>query len=284
MNQFRLGDVIKVGRLAFVPVYGPDTDYGFVEDVSVSGDTGGYGGLTLSVKSAPTIVPDGLAFFLAGGQDRAVRRLYVVTNWPMREPLDVAVVCVEPAQGARWRKGQGVRKGVLPPSLMAGMSPDGSYSDLWKSIRQRGKAAGKITGDVRALLKGQVGSCTLDSEARGVLVSLDGRPLAFQVAPSRKGFAEWWEAGLGAAWAFEAESLPVMPLPLGDLDLPDIEVGGEPCFIKWGPFSGWCVGDGYGGILYVNVLDEDALRSFYEAADRGHFADVAGSAWEEWPE
>jgi len=260
IRSLHFGDPQVQGRLTVLPVYGPDTDLGFVGDVRVVDDNRGYGCLTVGVDR-PTVVPVGMVFYFGHGQDRAVRRPVCIDGIQ-----EIDVVCVEPSQGGTWRSGDKQEKAQLPPTLTAALPPEGRYEDLWRGLEFRAQHNGKDGAHIslKGLLQGRKDKGPeMDPESRGVLVFLDGRPVALEVAPSRQGFKDWWVVcHYGDMWTYEAMTLRDLPMPLGnpgEFEFPEEE---GMAYIKWGPFEGWTFRDDMGYLCYVSLHDVEALRSF----------------------
>jgi hypothetical protein len=263
INGLRVGDPVRSGRLNLHPIYGADVEMGFVGDVGVVADVGGYGGLTVQV-GRPTIVPQGLVFFMEHAQDRAVRAPVYIGREQVDQPVGIQVVCIEPSQGGQWQEGKKQEKAMLPPSLIAGMLPSGRYSDLWDSIAARSRYDGGGERAVSKLLEGRVdSSLPVDKHSRGAMIALDGRPVAIELAPNRAAWQDWWVAtNLGGVVTYDAMTLRDLPIPIGDQEMdafPDV-VGMQ--HITWGPFRGYAFTNEGGELCYISLHDEEALRCF----------------------
>ena len=249
--------------MTFLPLFGPAVDCGFARDVHLVKDVS-YGELVLGTSRSPgAIAPWGMIFVVPGAQDRALREpAYCVAFAEER----VDAVCVEPAQAGLWQD-QEVEVSQLPPSLLAALpARGGGYSALWPSMRQRARTAGVKEERVAGLLEGRRARLVPPREARGGLVTLDGRPIALVLAPDPGAFRDWWFLqGLGRSLDFEALSYPPLPLPLGQLEI-DLCLGSEGLFaLEFGPFEGW----GFildGEFAYIHVVDSEAMTQFQREA------------------
>jgi hypothetical protein len=260
VQGFTTGSPIHSGRLTFWPLQAPDVDLGFVGQVKVKDDRGGYGRLTLKSDNGPAVAPWGMSFFFSGGQDRAIREAVYI---PSQETVVVSAVCLEPSEGGMWH-GQNTKVGMLPPSLMAALPSGGGYAALWKGIRQRHKSVGQKGETVAGLLEGQSLKSVAVSGMRGMIITLDGRPIAVEIAPTAQGFSEWWnDYGLGETFSFEAKTLPSLPMPLGDVVTEPIQAteNGMQKVTAWQVLKGWLYAQA-SQIVYASLVDGEALLLF----------------------
>jgi hypothetical protein len=277
IKGMELGTPTESGRLRIWPIHGPDHNIGFVGNIRLSDDDGGYGQMALSTDHPRGgIAPHGMSFFFAGGQDRALRESTFV---PAGEIIKVNALCVEPAQGGFW-EGQGTTVKALPASLLAAL-PSGSehsYSDLWADIESRYRAMGESGETVSGLLgagKYVMPKDMVDPEARGVMIAIDGRVISLQIAPNRAAFSEWWnEFGLSESYAFEAKTLPQLPQPLGTLP-GELEAEAEGMYqaTYLDILKGWIYAKS-GQIQFASLLEKEGLTVFKRHGQRADRPDT----------
>lgn len=261
-----LGDPVESGRLIAWPLYGQNCHgYGFVDEVKLVHDQS-YGQMGFKGGNDPGggIAPAGLMFFIPTGQDRALRESIFI---PVGETVYVDTVCLEPSNGGLWKPGEGMTVRALPISLQAAL-PDGrGFGDLWPDIRKRHASVGGAGDTVAALLSpGQyiLPVNMVDPKARGVMVAIDGRVVAIEIAPTQEQFRQWWnEYGLSEAFAFEAQTLPELPLPLGQLASCTLEPkkDGMQKVTALHILAGWLYAAG-GRIVYASLLEKEGLTIF----------------------
>jgi len=259
VKGFQTRSAVQHGRLTYWPLEGPDTGLGFVGQVRLVKDLG-YDSLRLKSTNGPAIAPWGMTFFISGAQDRALREAVYI---PMGQEVYAEAVCVEPRQCGLWSCQQ-VEVGQLPPSLLAALPEGGGFSALWPGIKSRYR--GKSGDTVAGLLEGKVSHDVPVSGARGVVVGLDGRPVALYVAPSAAAFAEWWNGGLGQSLAFET-TYPELPLPLGSVNEPLEFTEGLHKVEAWEVLVGWAFVSA-GVLAYATLVDGEALSSFQKAREQ----------------
>lgn len=275
-----MGNPVRSGRLQTWPIYGPDHDVGFVGSIRLADDDDGYGSLGLQTDHPRGgIAPHGMAFFFANGQDRAIRESVFV---PAGQTLRVSALCVEPAQGGFW-EGQETKIKALPASLLAALPEHATgYQDLWSDIEARYAAMGKSGETVAGLLKGDkylMPHDMIDGQARGVMIAIDGRVVALQVAPNRDAFRAWWnEYGLSESYAFEAQTLPRLPAPLGVLD-GNLEAEREGMYrvTFLDVLKGWIYVK-MGAIQFASLLEKEGLTIFKQHGEQVNRASGAGYA------
>lgn len=260
-----MGESTESGRLTAWPIFGQDyPGIGFVDEVKLVHDQS-YGRMGFrSSGLGGGIAPAGLMFFIPTGQDRALRESIFI---PAGETVYADAVCLEPAEGGLWNPGEGMTVRVLPVSLQAALPEGGGFGALWSDIRARHVSVGGDGSTVAALLepgKYVLPKNMIDPEARGAMLAIDGRVVAIEIAPSRKQFREWWvEYGLSEAFAFEAQTLPQLPLPLGQLaggDL-DPETDGMHKITALDILYGWVYAVN-GQIVYTSLLEREGLTIF----------------------
>lgn len=269
IKGFETGRPTKHGRLTLWPLEGPDhVGIGFVSNVKLKGDRGGYGSLQLGSDNGPAIGPWGMTFFFPGGQDRAIREAVYIQH---EETVSVSAVCLEPRQGGTWQ-GQKVAVAMLPPSLRASLPAGGGYEALWDTIRTRNTSVGKEGDTVAGLLEGRV----LDKDMavsgmRGMVIALDGRPVAIEIAPTAAQFAEWWnDYGLGDTFSFEAETLPPLPTPIGEEPFHPFAPSAEGLHqvTAWDILRGWAYVQDQ-KLVYASLVDGEALVLFQKDQREG---------------
>jgi len=261
-----IGDPVESGRLTAWPLYGQDYHgYGFVDEVQLVHDHS-YGRMGFKGGDDPDggIAPAGMMFFIPTGQDRALRESVFI---PYGETVYVDTVCLEPSNGGLWQPGEGMTTRALPISLQAAL-PDGrGFSDLWPDIRERHAANGQTGTTVHALLKpGQyvLSKDMIDPDARGAMLAIDGRVVAIEIAPTKRAFRQWWvEYGLSEAFAFEAQTLPELPLPIGQVAGGTIEpeAQGMHKVTVLDILKGWVYAMS-GQIIYASLLEKEGLTVF----------------------
>lgn len=264
-----LGDSTESGRLTAWPIFGDDhPGIGFVKEVELVHDHS-YGRMGFKPGDQPGggIAPTGMMFFIPTGQDRALRESVFI---PCGETVYVDTVCLEPSNGGLWSPGEGMTVRALPISLQAALPAGGSYSALWDDIRKRHAAMDGEGSTVKGLL--EPGRYVLprnmvDPDARGVMVAIDSRVVAIEIAPTRDQFHQWWgEYGLSEAFAFEAETLPELPLPLGQVNDGKIEPeqrDGMHEITALHILKGWVYAVN-SQIVYASLLEKEGLTIFRE--------------------
>jgi len=262
-----LGDPVESGRLTAWPIYGEDhPGTGFVGEVRLVHDRD-YGHMGFESEGPNGgIAPAGLMFFIPTGQDRALREAIYI---PVGERVYVDTVCLEPANGGLWKPGDTLTTRALPISLQAAL-PDrieGGYSALWADIRKRHAANGGEGTTVAGLIEpGQytLSKDMIDPEARGAMLAIDSRIVAIEIAPTREQFRQWWvEYGLSEAFAFESQTLPELPLPLGQVNdgVIEAEQDGMHKVTALHILKGWVYAVS-GRIVYASLLEKEGLTIF----------------------
>jgi len=261
-----IGDPVESGRLTAWPLYGQDyPGYGFVDEVQLVDDQS-YGRMGFKGGDDPDggIAPMGMMFFIPTGQDRAIRVPFFI---PVGETVYADTVCLEPAKCGLWMPGEGMTTRALPISLQAAL-PDGrGFSDLWPDIRKRHAANGGQGTTVAGLIEpGQytLSKDMIDPDARGAMLAIDGRVVAIQVAPTKSQFRQWWvEYGLSEAFAFEAQTLPALPLPIGQVAGGSVEpeADGMHKITALHILKGWVYAVS-GQIVYASLLEKEGLTIF----------------------
>jgi hypothetical protein len=259
-------------RVNVWPIRGGDvgSGVGFVGDVELASDDD-YGGMTIMTKHpGGAIAPVGMAFFIPDGQDRALRESTFV---PCGVPVEVKTLCLDPFDGGLWGGQKKVDHLSLPPSLVASIpsSDTHSYADLWDSISLRSASNGGNSRTVKGLIgeghgRALVNRQKLPEDARGALVTLDGRVVALYVAPSSAGFQSWWgEYGLANAYEYESRTLPTLPLPIGSGGDEVLDVSELDGMVKEVTFMDILVGWVYavnGRLVYAQMSDREAWKTY----------------------
>jgi hypothetical protein len=270
INGFTTGQAHRHGRLSLTPLYAPDVEVGFVGDVHLADDAN-YGRMGFGTDHpGGGVAPFGWAAFIDGGQDRALREALFVRPGKVEYG---ETVCLEPEQGGLWREGVKQAVFTLPLSLQAALPAGGGYSALWAGIKRRHEVLGQEGTTVKALLNGpaSIGGTALPVAlgARGVAVALDGRLVAVEIAPTASAFAEWWaDFGLSDAVAFEAATMPTLPLPLsdglGDEQIINVPADGIQQVTWFDLLKGWVFVQN-GLVVYASVVDGEAMVMFDQA-------------------